>query len=87
MVFWTVAVFRKAFSDMDDGRVSDILHWQLMREGMQRKTGGTAQAANDLSTREVPCVELCWVNTNPAFRKAAGRDAANAAFLKVVRQR
>ena len=26
---------------MDDGRVSDILHWQLMREGMQRKAGGT----------------------------------------------
>src|SRR3954447_15232502 len=37
--------------DLDDGRVSDIVHWQLMREAMQRKAVGAADAANEKAGR------------------------------------
>ena len=36
---------------MDDGRVSYIVHWQLMREDMQRKAVRAAEAANEKAGR------------------------------------
>ena len=43
-------------------------------EGRKRRHSPTARGGMR--------AELCWVNTNPAFRKTAG--IAAAAFLKVV---
>ena len=79
-------------------RTSNELYWQLMRDGMRAKTVGAVEASNEVASapvhgeegrkrRHSPTAretraELCWVNTNPAFRKTAGKRAA--AFLKVV---
>ena len=79
-------------------RTSNELYWQLMRDGMRAKTVGAVEASKEVASapvhgeegrkrRHSPTArethaELCWVNTNPAFRKTAGKRAA--AFLKVV---
>lgn len=79
-------------------RTSNELYWQLMRDGMRPKTVGAVDASNEVASapvhgeesrkrRHSPTArgeraELCWVNTNPAFRKSAGREGAT--FLKTV---
>ena len=79
-------------------RTSNELYWQLMRDGMRAKTVDAVEASKEVASapvhgeefrkrRHSPTAretraELCWVNTNPAFRKTAGKRAA--AFLKVV---